>query len=143
MNIFSYCIAFAFSISLLISCGDGGCNVVPNVTVHTSFSQANAQNAFRPNGWAYLSGGAAGLIVHNISSANTDPTNLKFIAYDRYSPVNPEKKSQVVVVNDYLVEDPISGAQWFLKDGSPVKIAECPLKPYVVGSFGNSYIVQN
>ena len=130
----------AFSSLLFVSCGDGGCNVVPNVSVHTSFSQANAQQAFILNGWAYLSGGVAGIIVHNIS---TNTQSYKFVAYDRYSPVNPEQKNQVIVASPYLIEDPVSGAQWLLKDGSPARIATCPLKPYAVGSFGNSYIVQN
>lgn len=140
MYIVRHCIAFALFSMLIASCGDGGCNVVPNVTVHSSFSQANALDAFKPNGWAYLPGGAAGLIIVNISASLTD---YKFVAFDRYSPVNPEQKNQVVVAGAFLIEDPISGAQWLLKDGSPVKIAECPLKPYVVGSFGNTYIVQN
>ena len=142
MKIFRHCIAFASSCLLFMSCADGECNVVPNIRVHTSFSQANAQQAFVPNGWAYLAGGAAGLIVHNISTSQAGQS-YKFVAYDRYSPVNPEQKNQVIVTNAYLIEDPASGAQWLLKDGSPAKIASCPLKPYIVGAFGNSYIVQN
>lgn len=133
-----YYVVCVFLMFLFWSCGDGGCNVIPNVTVHTTFSQANAPDAFRPNGTASLDGGVAGLLVFNLSTTGYD-----FVAYDRCSPINPEKRNRIEILNSFVAHDPASGAKWFLKDGSPMEVAECPLKPYRVGSFGNSYTIQN
>lgn len=123
---------------LLASCKNNNCNVLPDVNIQNTFSQANAGSAFNPQGWSYLGGGVAGLIVYNMSASGQE----NFIAFDRCSPVNPQERNQVEV-NGYVVEDPESGAQWLLKDGSPLKIAECPLKAYRVTKMGNSYTVVN
>lgn len=135
----NYILFLLFAV-LASACDKGGCNVVPNVSFNQTFSQATASDAFRPNGSDYVSGGVSGLIVYNISNV---AGTYKFVAYDRCSPVNPEQRNQVVISNAFYVEDPASGAKWFLKDGSPIDVAECPLKPYYVSSFGNSYTVGN
>lgn len=133
-------ISILFAAWILSSCKKGGCNVVPNVTFHTTFSQATAAGAFSPNGSAYVNGGVRGLIICNVTSS---AGNYNFMAYDRCSPVNPEQRNTVVIVNAIYAEDPASGAKWLLKDGSPLAIAECSLKPYYVSSFGGSYTVSN
>src|SRR5690606_24488376 len=111
---------FVFSL-LFLRCSGGSCNVVPNVTVRAQFSQATL-----PKGRGYLNGGVAGIIVAKDFKGN-------FVAYDRCSPVNPEQKNAVVFSSDGLSAiDPVSGAEWYLDQGFPSKLAECPLKPYYV-----------
>lgn len=127
-------------ILLLVGCGSNNCNVVPDVPFDVTFSRADALDAFTPNGSAYIRGGSAGLIVHNMSDHGGA---YNFIAYDRCSPINPQERNPVIIVNSFIAEDPVSGAQWLLVDGSPTKIAECPLRAYRVGSFGNTYTIRN
>lgn len=131
-------VVFIIPLIFISSCKSNNCNVLPEVNIQQTFSQANAGNAFSPQGWAYIDGGVAGLIVYNMSTGN----NYDFIAFDRSSPVNPQERN-AVEVNGFIVEDPASGAQWFLKDGSPLKVSECPLKAYRVTKMGNSYTVVN
>ncbi|TDQ75912.1 hypothetical protein [Sphingobacterium yanglingense] len=128
-------IAFAFLSTLLGSCGSSGCNVIPNTTVHSSFSQGSHPKLFAAMGADYVDGGVCGLIVYN--------TGDGFVAFDRCSPVNPEKRNRVELYGSSIAHDPVSGAKWLLKDGSPLAIAECPLKPYRVGKFGTTYTVSN
>lgn len=130
-----YCIAVIVFISCLGSCGDGGCNIVPNVTFKTTVTQGSHPDVFRPGGWAYASGGACGLIVYNAGGGNV-------IAYDRCSTVDIGQRNQVEV-NGFEVVDKASGAKWLLLDGSPSHIAECHLKPYRVSKNGEFYSISN
>ncbi|WP_270089265.1 hypothetical protein [Sphingobacterium sp. SYP-B4668] len=126
-------------IASLSACGKGGCNVVPSVNVYHGFSQATNPSLFVTGGADVIDGiGVTGVIVYNMG-------NGEFIAYDRCSTVNPEKRNRVVLDknNPYVATDPVSGAEWLLLDGSPAKIAECPLKPYYVRKVGNLYYIQN
>ena len=130
---------FFLLLLFLQGCGGGSCNVIPNVTVTSSFARATHNSAFGAGGYAYVEGGVAGLIVYNMGTLNQP----KFIAYDRCSTVNPEKRNKVVVEGAVIV-DKVSGAKWFLQDGSPGAIAECPLKPYYVNGSGElRYYIQN
>lgn len=128
-------VAFIFSSFLLGGCGDSGCNVIPNVTVHSPFSQGSHPTVFAAFGSAYVSGGVSGLIVYNKGDG--------FVAFDRCSPVNPEQRNAIEVLGANVAYDPVSGAKWDLNNGFPMAIAECPLKPYHVGSFGDSYKISN
>ena len=123
---------------LFVACGSGSCNVVPNRSFTTNINQAEHIGVFSTNGWAYARGGYAGLVVYNTGSQS----NPELIAYDRCSTVNPESGNQVQVQGLTLV-DPASGAKWLLLDGSPIDVAECPLKPYAVGQSGSVFYVQN
>lgn len=132
-----YIAAFAM---LLIGggCGADSCNVVPNRSFTTNINQSEHLGVYAVNGWAYSKGGYAGIVVYNTGS-QSDP---KLIAYDRCSTVNPEAGNKVVVEGSLLV-DRATGAKWLLRDGSPVELAECPLKPYAVGQSGAVFYVQN
>ncbi|SUJ11561.1 Uncharacterised protein [Sphingobacterium spiritivorum] len=123
---------------LVYSCSKGGCNVVPSVSVHYRFSQSSNPKLFAAGGADVINGiGVAGVIVYNTG-------NKTFIAYDRCSTVNPEQRNKVVLdENPNIAKDPVSGAKWLLLDGSPLDIAECPLKPYYVMKQGETYIIQN
>lgn len=123
---------------LFVACGGASCNVVPNRSFTTNINQAEHIGVFSPNGWAYARGGYAGLVVYNAGTQSSP----KLIAYDRCSTVNPEAGNKVEVDGLSLV-DRASGAKWLLLDGSPIAIAECPLKPYGVGQSGAVFYVQN
>lgn len=131
---------FICLIVIFTGCTGKNCNVLPDISFSITFSQADASSAFSPGGNATIKGGVGGLIVHNIS---TSANRYEFIAYDRCSPVNPHERNQIEVINNYIAKDPISGAEWLLLDGSPTKVAECPLKAYRVSGMGNTYTVRN
>ncbi len=134
MKTIGYCVMLLFCVVIVSSCGKGGCNVISEVTFNTNINQAEHQNVFVINGYAYASGGVSGLIVYNTGDGLT--------AYDRCSTVDPEKRNRVEV-DGLLVVDRVSGAKWLLKDGSPTHIAECSLKRYSVRKSGNVYYVSN
>lgn len=123
------------------SCTKGGCNVIPTVYFKTKFSQAEVPSAFNIGGYAFLTGGVSGVVVYNLGKSGV----YDFVAYDRCSTVNPEEKNKVILDpnNAFLLLDEASGAQWLLQDGSPVKIAECPLRSYHVSGQGNVFYVEN
>src|SRR5690554_3954280 len=104
----------AFSLLLLpVACKKGGCNVIENVPVMEQVSMVQYSQLYVPNGVAVTDrGGAAGLIIVN--------TGDGYIAYDRCSTVNPEKRCAVVVEeNGVVAKDPCSGARYVLVNGSP------------------------
>lgn len=120
--------------TLLSGCFGGGCNVIPNVTFHTSLNRGSHVAIYSPKGHTYALGGVRGLIVYN--------TGDGLVAYDRCSTVSPEKKNRVRVDGVQIVDDE-SGAKWLLMDGSPTHIAECSLRRYSVRKSGDNYIVSN
>lgn len=134
INTWRYIIV-GFCLMSLSGCFGGGCNVIPNVTFHTSLNRGSHLNIYSPQGWAYATGGVCGLIVYN--------TGNGLIAYDRCSTVSPEKKNRVKVEEGVLIVDDESGAKWLLMDGSPTHIAECALRRYSVQKSGDNYIVSN
>ncbi|WDF69150.1 hypothetical protein PQ465_01925 [Sphingobacterium oryzagri] len=123
---------------LFVACAGGSCNVVPNRSFTTNINQSEHLGVYATNGWAYAGGGYAGLVVYNSGTQ----TNPKLLAYDRCSTINPEAGNKVEVEGLTLI-DRASGARWLMLDGSPIEIAECPLKPYAVGQNGSIFYVQN
>ena len=122
------------SVVLLLpaACKKGGCNVIPYVPVNRiPFSTAQYPELVGLYGFAMLKGGVAGIIVVNTSDG--------FIAYDRCSTVDPERRCAVEVKeeNPLVAVDPCSKAEYILLNGSPSKIAECPLRPYAVQQVGS------
>ena len=125
------------------ACKKGGCNVIPYIPVNRiPFSVAQYPKLAGANGSITLDGGVAGVIVYN--------TGNGFVAYDRCSTVDPERRCAVEVSSDnpLVAVDPCSKAEFILLNGSPSKLAECPLKPYYVESVGSGaaaihYIVIN
>lgn len=82
--------------------------------------------------------GIAGLIIYR-------RTDNAYVAYDRCSTVNPEKKNAVQIDDPAITAtDPVSGAMFSLYDGSPVKApATVSLKKYKVFIAGNTLQVVN
>lgn len=125
---------FVFVITLFSGCFGGACDVVPNVTFHTSLNRGSHIAIYSPNGMVYANGGVCGLIVYNSGDG--------LIAYDRCSTVDPENKNRVRVEGLQIIDDK-SGAKWLLTDGSPTHIAECSLRRYSVRRSGDNYIISN
>lgn len=116
--------AFAF----LYSCSDK--QEVPDVPVnfHASLSDPRLSRLNSPGGAATITGyGVAGLIIYR-------RTDNAYVAYDRCSTVNPDKKCAVNVDDPSLTAtDPCSGARFSLYDGAAVKApATKPLRQYPV-----------
>lgn len=122
------------SATLFSGCFGGACDVIPNVTFHTSLNRGSHISIYSPNGVDYANGGVCGLIVYN--------TGDGLVAYDRCSTVDPDKKNRVRIEGLQIVDDQ-SGAKWLLTDGSPTHIAECSLRRYSVRRSGDNYIVAN
>lgn len=105
-------------------------NYLPNVPVNFSAPiidprlnrLSSAGGAVTINGY-----GIAGLIIYRAADNS-------YVAFDRCSTVNPEKKNAVVLDDPTLTAtDPVSGAKYLLNDGSPAKApAKTSLKRYNV-----------
>lgn len=82
--------------------------------------------------------GVAGLIIYH-------KMDDSYVAYDRCSTVNPEKKCAVVLDDPALTAtDKCSGAKFLLEDGSPAKApAKISLKSYNTYIAGNTLHVTN
>lgn len=112
----------------LSACGKQG-NVVPNVAVNFQLQLNDPKySPLRSVGSAVaIDGrGVAGVIVANTVNG--------YVAYDRCSAYEPEKRCAVTIDdNKLLVTDPCSGAKWLLQDGTPNKApAVRSLKAYNV-----------
>ncbi|MNL03702.1 hypothetical protein D3C87_1242470 [compost metagenome] len=72
-------------------------------------------------------------------------TSGAYVAYDRCSTVNPEKKCAVELDDpSFTVTDKCSGAKYLLEDGSPAKApAKLSLKKYDALLAGNTLHVTN
>lgn len=115
---------------LFFSCNDVACDIVPN----TSFRVA-VNDDFPTTGWKYAEGGVCGLIVYKSMNG--------LIAYDRCSTIDVGNRNKVIV-DGILIKDIESGSEWLLLDGSPSRIAECPLKAYRnIETRGMVYYVSN
>jgi len=113
---------------LFAACGKLG-NVVPNVGVNLQLQLNDPKySSLRSVGSAVTVDGygVAGVVVANTVNG--------FVAYDRCSAYEPEKRCAVTVDdNKLLVTDPCSGAKWLLQDGTPNKApAVRSLKAYNV-----------
>lgn len=129
-----------FIILLGVSCAKED-NLVPNVPVNFSspLTDPRLNRLSTAGGAIELTGyGVAGIIIYRrIDNA--------YVAFDRCSTVNPEKKNAVVLDNPYVTAtDPVSGAKYSLYDGTPVKApAKTSLKQYSVIIAGNTLQVVN
>ena len=83
------------------------------------------QNLNVPTGWIYVSGGSRGIIIYR-------HTQDQFVAFDRHSTFEVDAGCQVDVLEDNItIEDPCSGSQWLIIDGSVMNgPAEVGLEPY-------------
>lgn len=123
-------------ISIVQACNVGGCNVVPQVNVVERISLVQYPELHLAHQSVTLDrGGVAGLIVVSLG-------NGQYIAYDRCSTVDPHKGC-AVEVDGLVATDPCSGATYILTNGSPSKIAECPLKPYHATRSGETILITN
>ncbi|SEA81749.1 Rieske (2Fe-2S) protein [Pedobacter hartonius] len=127
-------------VSILSSCGKTT-NVVPNVAVNLNLPLTDPRliNLSSSGRAVLLNGyGVSGLVLYR--------TILNgYVAYDRCSTVNPEKRCAVVLDEGaFTVSDPCSGAKFLLEDGSPAKApATLSLKEYSVRVAGNTIQVTN
>jgi hypothetical protein len=78
-----------------------------------------------PTGWIYVNGGSRGIIIYR-------HTQDEFVAFDRHSTYDVEASCQVEVLEDNItIEDPCSGSQWLIIDGSVMNgPATFQLEPY-------------
>ena len=124
----------------LAGCKKGGCNVVDYIPFQGTVSLVKFNELRLPMQPVALGpeyGGVAGLIVMQISDG-------EYVAFDRCSTVNPEKRCAVELEGEGPVGvDPCSGAKFILTNGSPSAIAECPLRPYYVRKNGDILTVSN
>ena len=113
------------SSAVQLGCSKGSCNVVPSMGGGggRSFLLGEYPDLRLPNGVAVSDeGGIAGLIVVNLGGG-------EYVAYDRYSTV--QGGCPVEVENGNLTaKDPCTNARYILRNGSPIDIAKCALKPY-------------
>lgn len=118
-----------FSICL-ISCSKENIDRIPEVYV--SYKITLQEFNIKSNNGLLLvnnqaNAGVAGLIIYKRADG-------AFVAYDRCSSVNPQKRCAIVPDDPNLTAtDPCSGAKFSLFDGSPVKApAQRSLKQYRV-----------
>jgi nitrite reductase/ring-hydroxylating ferredoxin subunit len=111
-----------------LSCGKNS-DPVPDVAVSFQGSLLSPQlSPLRGYGVAVtIPGGVAGIVIYHRSDG-------LYVAYDRCSTYQPEKKCAVTIDSDELtVTDPCSGSKFSLWDGTPVKApATVALKSYYV-----------
>ncbi len=120
-------------ILLCISCAKEN-NLIPNIPVNFSspLTDPRLSRLSAVGGAAIVNGGIAGIIIYRSANA--------YVAYDRCSTVNPEQKNAIVVDEPSVTAtDPVSGAKYFLEDGSPGKApAKTSLKKYTITITGNA-----
>jgi nitrite reductase/ring-hydroxylating ferredoxin subunit len=87
---------------------------VVDVNINININEPQFFDLSIPTGYAYVIGGSRGIIVYRLNEN-------EFIALERHSPHNVEDNCQVFVKEDgLLIEDPCSGSQWLITDGSIV-----------------------
>jgi hypothetical protein len=111
----------------LTNCRDRRQSVLPLVSF-SIFLNVNEPSLFDlsvPSGWVYYSGNTVDLIIYRNS---TD----EFTCLDARSTYNVEDDCMVRVMDDNVViEDPCSGSQWLIMDGSVINgPASAPLVSY-------------
>ena len=124
----------------LSSCGKEN-DILPDIPVRFSapLTDPRLSRLSTVGGAVTISGyGIAGLIIYRLPNGG-------YVAYDRCSTVNPEKKCAVTLDDPTItVTDPCSGAKFSLLDGGPVKApAKVSLKQYMVSIAGNTLQVAN
>ena len=116
---------------LFCSCGKEE-NYVPEVVVNYNVTLTQFSLQAKNNVLLVSNQGVAGLIIVKTPLGS-------FVAFDRCSTVNPEKKCAIVPDESGLTAtDPCSGAKFSLLDGTPQKApAEKTLKIYNISLQGN------
>ena len=111
----------------VLSCRDRNTGRVPDVPVNISINVLLPEffDLSVTTGSVYLTGGSRGIIVYRKS-------DTEFIAIERHSTYLPENECAVIVKDDGLIiEDPCSGSQWIITDGTLVQgPASLPLITY-------------
>ena len=101
--------------------------VIPYVEVQVdlNLSLPAYNNLNFPNNWLYISGGSRGLIVYRY-------TLDEFVVLDRHATWDVGAGCQCTVSPDgYTIEDPCSGSQWYIFDGSIIQgPTTAPLERY-------------
>ena len=99
----------------------GGCRdtpgVIPYVAVKVDiYLGLPAYNSLNfPGSWLYISGGSRGLIVYRY-------TLDEFVVLDRHATYDVGAGCQCTVLADgNTIEDPCSGSQWYIFDGSIIQ----------------------
>lgn len=127
-------------ILVLAACGKENL-AIPNVPVNFS-AQLTDPRLIRlssPGGAvAFDNYGVAGIVIYRTTAG-------AYVAYDRCSTVNPEKKCAVEPDEpSFTATDKCSGAKYLLEDGSPAKApAQLSLKKYNTFVAGNTLHVTN
>lgn len=114
---------------------------VPNVYVdiYMSASQPSFSNLNTVTGWAYITGGARGIIVYRKSITD-------FMAYDRNCAYQSSNSCAIVSVDstNLIIEDACCGSKFIITDGSVNKgPATLPLKSYQTTFDGNTLHIFN
>jgi nitrite reductase/ring-hydroxylating ferredoxin subunit len=123
-------LTYLFILISLLSCSKDNIDRIPDVYVSYKITLQEF-NIKSTNGLLLVNNqanaGVAGLIIYKRADG-------AFVAYDRCSSVNPQKRCAVVPDDPNLTAtDPCSGAKFSLFDGSPVKApAQRSLKQYRV-----------
>lgn len=120
-----------FVLILFSGCGKEE-NYVPEVVVNYNVTLTQFSLQAKNNVLLISNQGVAGLIIVKTPLGS-------FVAFDRCSTVNPEKKCAIVPDESGLTAtDPCSGAKFSLLDGTPQKApAEKTLKIYNISLQGN------
>ena len=132
----------AFLLSLivltLLSCGKDNSSRIPEVFVNYQVTIQEFDIKKNADGIMLVNGhGVAGLMIIKTPSNN-------YIAFDRCSSVEPEKRCVVVPESSFTATDPCSGAKYSLLDGSPAKApATRGLKQYQVNLTNFQIMVSN
>ncbi|SDK75647.1 Ferredoxin subunit of nitrite reductase or a ring-hydroxylating dioxygenase [Pedobacter sp. ok626] len=114
-------------ILVLTGCGKESM-VIPNVPVNLTLQLTDPKLirlSSSGGAVAFDNYGVAGIVIYKTLGGN-------YVAYDRCSTVNPEKKCAVTLDEpSFTVTDKCSGAKFFLEDGGPAKApAKLSLKRY-------------
>lgn len=122
----------------LLSCGKDNGSRIPDVYVRYNITKQEFDIKKDANNILLVNGhGVAGLIICKISENN-------YIAFDRCSTVDPEKKCAIVPQSAFTAKDPCSEAIFSLIDGSPQKApATRSLKQYNVNATQFEIMVTN
>ena len=113
---------------------------IPNVLIDIppiSLQNPEYSKLLSPGASAFLEGGIAGIVVYN--------TGNGYVAYDRCSTVNPEKRCAVEIdESGFNLIDPCSGGKFDLATGFPSKApAKHALKRYNVTMSGGILYIRN
>lgn len=128
------------SLVILFSCNKNRNHPVPSIPfdISINISLPSYSDLQGVGSWAYVSGGAKGIIVYRKSFD-------QFVAFDRQSPADGGADCATPLTPDSTnflqLNDICSGARFSLYDGSPMSGSDYGLRQYQVVWDGN-YIVR-